>query len=133
MICSNVVNNNGGAAITTNGNYCAISAGGTSFGAAGGNVIDSASYFFQTGAGVTAGSVSVGILLANGTWVVATTPNSATGAAFTLVATLAANAIYNGSFFVAGAIFVPIDGIRLVVAGLTGGNITYAQLVGTMR
>lgn len=148
MISSNLFNNNStlGAAtgvmnyganpqaITTNGNYCQIQVGFTGTGSGNApNTIDSAYYVVQTGAGVTAGTVSVGILLANNTWITATTPNSATGAAFTLIATLGASITYNGSLNVTGSIYGPIHGIRLVVAGLTGGNITYAQLTGTTR
>lgn len=122
-------------AITTNGNYCAIQVGFVGIGNAP-NQVEEAYYVIQTGTGVSAGSVSVGVLLANNTWITATTPNSATGAAFTLVATLAASATYMGALSwqaTGGIIFTPIHGLRLVVAGLTGGNITYAQLTGMTR
>lgn len=99
--------------------------------------LDSVQYFLQTGAGVTAGAVSVQLLLlspaGSPNWQTATTPNSATGAVFTLVATLGATATYNGSLNVAGSIFAPSLGIRLAVSGLTGGSITAAQLNCTLR
>ena len=143
------------AAISANGNYCRAVAGGgapaafpvssTPYGNTAAvvlldtafDVFDSGSYFIQTGAGVTAGSVSVALLTfgTSGalTWVTATTPNSATGAAFTLIATLGASSTYNGSLTVPGSVFFPCLGIGLVVAGLTGGNITLAQLILTKR
>lgn len=101
------------------------------------DVIDSGQYLIQTGAGVSAGSVAVQILTLSSAgspvWVTATTPNSATGAAFTLVPALAASSTYNGSLGVSGGIFFPCLGIGLVVSGLTGGNITLAQLYLTKR
>ena len=100
-------------------------------------VIDSVQYIIQTGAAVSAGTIGVQLLVpwggASGTWITATTPNSATGAAFTLVATLGANLTYNGALNVAGNIFVPAIGIRLSYGGLTGGNITQGALFVTRR
>ena len=130
--------------ITTNGNYCQVTTalpqmfpGTGSTYDSGEDVFDSGQYLIQTGTGVSAGSVSVAILTLSPAgapvWVTATTPNSATGAAFTLVATLGASATYNGSLGVSGGVFFPCLGIRLVVAGLTGGNITLAQLYLTKR
>jgi hypothetical protein len=131
------------ANISANGNYCqattalpqVIAASGTYD--SGEDVFDSGQYLIQTGTGVSAGSVSVAILTLSPAgapvWVTATTPNSATGAAFTLVATLGASATYNGSLGVSGGVFFPCLGIRLVVAGLTGGNIALAQLYLTKR
>jgi len=144
MIAGNVFNNNstrGGAtgvmnyagnpqAITTAGQYCPIIATFPS-------IIDSVYYVIQAGAGVSAVIVGIQLLLAfepNGTqtWVTATTPNSATATSFNLINGTAPG-IYNGSLNVSGGIFAPINGIRLNVATLTGGNITYAQLSGTVR
>lgn len=143
------------AAITTNGNYCrAVATGATPsvlppatnpYGSTAttylfddsGDVFDSGYYKIQTGAGVSAGSISVALLTfsASGAlnWITATTPNSTTGAAFTLIPTLGASATYNGSLTVAGSVFFPCQGIGLIVAGLTGGNITLMELVLTKR
>lgn len=99
--------------------------------------IDSILYCFQTGAAVTAGAIGVQLLMPwgalGGTWVQMTTPNSATGAAFTLVATLAASTVYNGSLGVTGSIFVPCVGVRLSYTGLLGGNIINGALYLTKR
>lgn len=99
--------------------------------------IDSVQYCFVTGTGVSAGAIGVQLLMpwggVGGTWVQMTTPNSATGAAFTLVATLAASTVYNGSLGVAGGIFVPCVGVRLNYAGLLGGNIVNGALYITKR
>ena len=98
---------------------------------------DSGYYVIQTGAGVSAGAVSVQLLSLSGVgspnWITATTPNSPTGAAYTLIPTLGATATYNGSLGVTGGIFFPCSGIRLAVSGLSGGNITLAQLFLTRR
>lgn len=135
MLGTNVFNNNSGRqnyagnpqAITAPGQYCAIVATYP-------YVLWSASYLVVAGAGVTAVNITVQLLEAyevsgTQTWVTATTPNSATGAAFTLVNGTAPGT-YNGSFTLSNGLFVPINGIRLNVATLTGGNITLAQLVG---
>jgi hypothetical protein len=99
--------------------------------------IDSIQYVFVTGAAVTAGAIGVQLLMPwgglGGTWVQMTTPNSATGAAFTLVATLAASTVYNGSLGVTGSIFVPCVGVRLSYTGLLGGNIINGALYLTKR
>lgn len=101
------------------------------------DVFDCGQYLIQTGTGVSAGSVSVALLTLSPVgapvWVTATTPNSATGAAFTLIAALAASTTYNGSLGVVGGVFFPCLGIRLVVASLAGGNIVLAQLFLTKR
>ena len=117
------------AAITTTGQYCAIIAPPPF-------LFAGASYLIVAGAGVTAVTVGVQLLEAyeltgtlTQTWDTATTPNSATGAAFTLVNGTAPG-VYNGSFTLSNGLFVPIHGIRLSVTTLTGGNITRAQLVG---
>jgi hypothetical protein len=101
-------------------------------------VLDGAvSYCFVTGTLVSAGAIGVQLLMPwgglGGTWVQMTTPNSATGAAFTLVATLAASTVYNGSLAVPGSIFVPCVGIRLSYTGLLGGNIINGALYITKR
>lgn len=139
------------APITTNGAYCTcrVSMAPPSTPAASLNlgvtywldgnqeVFDSGSYLIQTGTLVSAGAVGLNILTLSPSgvpvWVAATTPNSATGAAFTLIATLAATTVYNGSLNVAGSAFFPCLGLQLVVSGLTGGNITLAQLCLTRR
>jgi hypothetical protein len=90
-------------------------------------------YLIKTGASVSAGAISVQLLDIFGNWNTATTPNSATGAAFTLIPALAATTTYNGSLNVSGNIFAPVIGIRLTVSGLAGGNITAAQLICTLR
>ena len=101
------------------------------------DVYDSGSYLITTGAGVSAGAVTVQLLQDSATsqqiWVTATTPNSATGAAFTLVAALGASTVYNGSLGVTGGVFFPCSGIRLAISGLTGGSIVQAQLILTKR
>lgn len=135
MQAANVFNNNSGrqnfagspAAITTTGQYCAIVATYP-------NLIWSASYLVVAGAGVTAVTIGIQLLQAyevsgTQTWVTATTPNSSTGAALTLINGTAPGT-YNGSFTLSNGLFVPINGIRLNVTTLTGGNITLAQLVG---
>lgn len=104
---------------------------------AGIDMIDSAFYIIQTGTGVVAGAINVQIPIpgsaGNPVWITATTPNSATAAAFTLIPTLAASTVYMGSLNVSGSVFMPSFGVRLTVSGLSGGNITYAQLNCTMR
>jgi hypothetical protein len=94
--------------------------------------IDGIYYTIVTGAGVTAGAIGVQLLMPwgglQGTWVQMTTPNSATGAAFTLVPTLAASTTYNGSLGVPGAVFVPCVGVRLSYTALASGNIVNAAL-----
>lgn len=98
---------------------------------------DSGFYIIQTGAGVTAGAIAVQLLTlsptANPVWITSTTPNSGTGAAFTLIPALAATATYVGSLGVTGGVFFPCSGLRLTVSGLTGGSITLAQLSLTKR
>jgi hypothetical protein len=129
--------------ISANGNYCQVATSLPQIMPASGiydsyeDVFDSAQYLIQTGTGVSAGTISVALLTLSPAgapvWVTATTPNSATGAAFTLVAALGASATYNGSLDVPGSKFTPCLGMRLVVAGLTGGNITLMQLYLTKR
>jgi hypothetical protein len=129
--------------ISTNGNYCQVTTALPNILPASGlydsyeDVIDCGQYLIQTGAGVSAGTVSVALLTMSPAgapvWVTATTPNSATGAAFTLIAALGASTVYNGSLGVVGGVFFPCLGIRLVIAGLTGGNISIAQLFLTKR
>lgn len=101
------------------------------------DAIDSGQYLIQTGAGVSAGSVTVQLLTlspaGSPVWVTATTPNSTTGAAFILIPSLAASTVYNGSLGVTGGVFFPCLGIGLVISGLTGGSITLAQLYLTKR
>ena len=100
-------------------------------------MIDSVFGVVSTSAGITAGALGVQLLMpwggAGGTWVQMTTPNSSTGAAFTLVPTLAANATYDFSLNVSGSIFVPCVGIRLSYSGLAGGNIANAAMFITKR
>jgi hypothetical protein len=127
--------------ITTSGTYCQLTCAlpplGPSGVAEGLEVFDSGSYQIITASGVSAGSVSIALLRYSPSgalvWDTATTPNSATGAAFILLAALAASTIYNGSLGVSGGVFFPCLGMRLIIAGLTGGNITAAQLILTKR
>lgn len=101
------------------------------------DMFDSGQYLIRTGSGVSAGSVAVNLLelspAGSPVWDTATTPNSPTGAAFLLIPTLAASTVYNGSLGVSGGVFFPAIGIRLIVAGLTGGNIASMQLFLTKR
>jgi hypothetical protein len=121
--------------------YSTINAGDQSFGLVTNEEslyeIDSIYYTIVTGAGVTAGAIGVQLLMPwgglGGTWVQMTTPNSATGAAFTLIAALAASTTYNGSLGVPGSVFVPCVGVRLSYAGLASGNIVNAALYITKR
>ena len=143
MITSNLFNNNssrGGSTgvlnyagnpqpITAVGQYCAIIAAFP-------YLITGVSYLVVAGAGVTAVTVGVQILEAfetsiaqAQTWVTATTPNSATGAAFTVINGTAPG-VFNGSFTIPNGLIVPCHGVRLAVTTLTGGNITYAELTG---
>lgn len=160
MITSNIANNNSTLtingvattgvmnylgnpqAITTNGQYCPIYVGFGNTSSNPPNLIYTASYEITTGAGVTAGAVALQLLIppitvsggvVTATWVTATSPNSATGAAFTLIGTLAANSQYNGTLMISGANFTPCFGLRFNVTALAGGNITYAHLMGTMQ
>lgn len=98
---------------------------------------DSGYYIIQTGAGVSAGAIGVQLLTlsptSNPAWITATTPNSATGAAFSLISALAATTVYVGSLGVTNGVFFPCSGIRLTVSGLTGGAIALAQLTLTKR
>lgn len=145
MICANICNNNtaGGQnqlgnpqAITTTGNYCAIIAAWP-------NIFDSIYYNVVAGAGVTAIVVGLqrlrayvpggqGGLSLSQTWDTLTTPNSMTGSAFTLINGTAPG-VYCGSLNVSGSLVVPTFGIRLAVTTLTAGNISYAELLGTVR
>jgi hypothetical protein len=112
-------------AITTNGNYCAIPSS-TLPAVAQPNVLTTVSYVVVAGAGVSAGTVGFQVMGADGTWRTVTTPNAAaTPAAFQL--TLAASTTFNGQLAV-----TPCIGVRLVVAALAGGNITYAELTGSI-
>lgn len=101
------------------------------------DVYDSGYYIIQTGALVSAGAIGVQIVTLSSTnnpnWITATTPNSLTGAAFTLIPTLAATTIYVGSLGITSGVFFPCSGIRLTVSGLAGGPIVLAQLVLTKR
>lgn len=131
------------ANISASGNYCQVTAGlpqnlpASGVFDTGEDMFDSGQFLIQTGVGVSAGSVALAILALSPAgapvWVTATTPNSATGTAFTLIPTLGASLVYNGSLGVSGGVFFPCIGMRLVVAGLTGGNITLAQLFLTKR
>ena len=137
MIATALYNNNSGRPnyagspqpITAPGQYCPIVAAFP-------NVIIAASYKIIAGAGVSALTVGVQILEAsepNATlvWDTASTPNSSTGAVFTLISATGPG-VYNGSFTLSNGLFVPAHGLRLNVTTLTGGNITYAELLGSL-
>jgi hypothetical protein len=137
MIGATIFNNNSGRAnyagspqpVTGPGVYCAISAAYP-------NVITSASYVVVAGAGVTALTVGVQILeafepSATLIWQTASTPNSNTGAVFSLISATGAG-VFNGSFTLTNGLFVPCHGIRLNITTLTGGQVTYAELLGTL-
>lgn len=101
------------------------------------DVYDSGYFIIQTGTAVSAGAIGVQIValspVGNPNWITATTSNSPTGAAFSLIPTLGASLTYMGSLGVTGGVFFPCSGLRLTVSGLTGGSITLAQLTLTKR
>jgi hypothetical protein len=109
-------NNNGAAAITANGNYCAIQTGTPAI--FNPQVIDYASVEYHTDGLVSAGSLVVQALGTDGTW---RTINSATFAA--LAASQNVQARVNG----------PFRGVRINISALAGGNVTYAEVIGCVR
>lgn len=141
MIKSNVVAF--ASNISANGNYCQVASALPQNLPASGiydvseDMFDSGQFLIRTGTGVSAGSVSLAILELSPAgapvWDTATTPNSATAAAFTLIPALGASLVYQGSLGVTAGVFFPCLGLRLVIAGLTGGNILSAQLFLTKR
>ncbi|SRR6266566_4353333 len=114
-----------GTPISANGNYCTITApmpalNAQGSGAFGCQVIDVASYVFTTGAGVSAGTVTLQALARDGaTWFNLTVA----GNPFTLAANATVSGTING----------PWHGVRMVVAALAGGSITYAEIIGSIR
>jgi len=113
-------NNNGGAAITANGNFCAIGrtgpvAGGQSAGETHVPMMDLATYYV-TG-GTATGTVTFQAMFADGTY-----RNLASPAALTLSAN-PQNGVING----------PYHGFRLVVSSLAVSTISYAELAGSYR
>jgi hypothetical protein len=124
-----IFNNQGstgnGTAITANGNFLTILSDKPSVrvpappaGQNSGSMIDLATYYIAAGTGISAGTVTFQELGADGTF-----RNLASPAAITLAASTNYNGVLNG----------PFHGLQIVVAALAGGNITYAELKGTVR
>lgn len=101
------------------------------------DAFDTGQYIIETGSGVSAGAIGVNLLLMSPSgspvWVAATTPNNQLGVAFSLIPTLGASTVYNGSLSTPGSTFFPCLGMQLTVSGLSGGNIIAAQLMLTRR
>lgn len=114
--------------ISTNGNYLAITADPSSYsGYTGPNAVDLYEIFDNgflhvvPAAGVTAGSVTIALYrLTSGTFDAASTA---------IIATLTGGT----NNFLSLSAYMPCAGLRIVVAGLTGGNISAAQLILTKR
>src|SRR5260370_1874165 len=114
-----------GTPISANGNYCTILSPITAAAQQGSGQFacqpfDLITYVFTTGAGVSAGTAQFQALARDQTtWFNLTF----TGNPFTLVASATVTGVING----------PWHGLRMVVAGLVGGNITSAELICSSR
>lgn len=117
-MASPVVNNNQGAAITANGTYCTIVVPGFITGVPATTVQPQ---FWECSYFILAGSTGVGTVVTfqseanDGSW-----SNLASPAAITV----ASGTTYNST------IQAPVGGLRIVVSGLVGNGIQYAQLAG---
>lgn len=115
--------NNSAVAISANGNYCAIVAPtpqpiNQSATQTGCEVFDYVGYYLGVGAGVSAGTAAFQVLGLDGVWRPLAVP-----AAITLVASTNFNGTIQG----------PFHGVRITIAALAGGNVTYAELTGSVR
>jgi phospholipase/lecithinase/hemolysin len=102
-----ISNNNGAAAITANGTYCTLATGLSS------PLLTLCTWNFVAGAGLTAATITFQALGADSVW---------RNLSYPVALSLTAPGNFTGSFQ------GPFYGLRIVVSGLTGGNITYAEL-----
>lgn len=107
--------------VSANGAICTIGGSGSLSSPTAYTMI---SYQVNTGSGITAGTISLQVLGGDGTWrsVASSIQPIASGG------TIAASTPYTGSI-----VLGPVHGVQLLVAGLTGGNITFAELGATKQ